>query len=105
LPALQARLRFILGTKALEVGIDVIEPNNRIIAPPSSRNDWSVRLAGWHDAGPIAHPDVLLGLMKKERKKAQSVAGRRQADYPPEVPTAMNWNAVFTDPFESAESQ
>jgi hypothetical protein len=50
-------------------------------------------------------PDVLLDLMKKERKKAQSVAGRRQADYPPEVPTAMNWNAVFTDPFESAESQ
>ena len=74
-----SRKTHALGTHALGLGIDVIGPNNGIIAPPSSRKDGSYV---WRDGAmpdlsriPV-FPEVLLDRMKKERKKAQAIVGK-----------------------------
>jgi hypothetical protein len=78
-----SRQTHALGTNALGVGIDVMGPNNGIIAPPSSRKDgvYVWRDGTMPDLSRIPEfPEVLLHLMKKERKKAQAVVGKLATD-------------------------
>jgi hypothetical protein len=74
-----SRKTHALGTHALGLGIDVIPPTLGIVAPPSSRKDGSYvwRDGTMPDLSRIpAFPEVLLDLMRKEKKKAQAIVGK-----------------------------
>ncbi|MGA9018174.1 MAG: bifunctional DNA primase/polymerase [Candidatus Cybelea sp.] len=89
MPPELSRETHAFGAHALGLGIDVIGPNNGIVVPPTTRKDgvYVWRDGTMPDLSSIpVFPEVLLDLMRKEKKKAQAIAGKLVKEFGARLP-------------------